>query len=292
LTCLTAALGLCLAAGGALAQEGWNARLSVGFDYQIDTDLDVGGEFDYWHTNVGLDAGRKLGESWRADLRTGYRAFGYDFSGLAGGIDPWDTIHVIRLNPVLTYLPSDKWQIWGGPIVEASLESGAVLKDAIRAGGLLGATYQWTESFSIGLGALAVNQIEDGAEVHPILILDWSITEALRFTTRSWTTRGGLFELIYGFGEDWELGLSGGFHRERFRLDSGPAAFDEGVGEDEATIASLRISRFLGKGVRLDLFGGLTLDGEFRLEDEDGDKVAKSDYDNAAFAGAAISIPF
>ncbi len=289
-------MGLVLVATSATAEPAWIGDLSIGADYQFNTSLDdANAEFDFWHTNVRARAERRLGHSskWGLSLGAEHRAFGFRFDGLTGGADPWDTIHVVRLAPRLSYQINQTWGLFGGPMGEFSGEAGSDFSDAIRGGAIFGAMWRPNDKLMIGIGVLGMNAIEDDFLLQPVLLFDWKITDSLRLTTQSWTSRGGRLELIYGVGDGWDVAFSGGRERERFRLDTNKAAnISRGVGEENSIPLSLRVSKTLRSGMKISAFGGVAVRGELRVETADGNNVAVSDYDRAAFAGLSVSLPF
>ncbi len=289
---LVLGLGLATAAGAAEQSEGgWKILMKTGFEFQGETDLDDGGEFEFWGVGVATDFSRAMGEKWRISLKGDYRVIGYDFSGL-GGLDPWETVHVFRLNPTLTYLLNERWFLLGGPIGEFAGENGADFGDALRGGGLAGVGYRPSDRFSIVLGALVISEIEDDAYVQPLVLVNWGITEGLGLSMVGDTSRGGEVRLGYTFAERFLIAVGAGFRRERFRLDHRPEFREDGVGEETATIVTGTIGYAFSERARLELYGGTTVDGEFRMEDEDGDKIAKSDYDDGGFGGIRLSFAF
>ena len=278
----------------ASAENAWHGSLTVGADYQAWTDIDdPDGEFDFWHGNIAANAQRRLGDDSRfaVALRGEYRVFGYRFDGLPFP-DPWDDAHVVRLSPRLMFAINDTWSLFGGPIAEFSGESGVRFSKAIRGGALFGAQWKPREGLSIGLGVLGITAIEDDFLIQPIIIVDWQITEELRLTTQSWTSRGGRLEFIYDFADSWSAGLAGGRERERFRLDRSSNATSEGVGVESSIPITLTISKTLRNKLRIDVYGGVALSGELRVETKTGANVGVSDFDRSFYGGAAVTVPF
>ena len=298
-------LGLCCAlflvafSGTVHAQPQWAGSVTIGADYQGWTDLDgPEGEFDFWHANVHANAARRLSEDskWSVALEGGYRAFGYRFDGLdnviPGPLDPWDTVHVVRLSPRMSYAIDDTWSLFGGPIGEFSGENGARFSKSIRGGALFGAQWRPNEKLMIGLGVLGITAIEDDFLIQPVILVNWQINDAWRFTTQSWTSRGGRLEIIYAFAGSWEASLAGGRERERFRLDRSTGSYSQGTGEETSLPVTLRLSKTLRNKMKIDVYGGIVVDGELRIEDEQGDGIAVSDFDRSFLGGAALTVPF
>ncbi len=292
---LAGALLLFVTTSLAVAETEWTGSLTIGADYQGWTDIDdPQGEFDFWHANVAGNAQRRLSEDskWSIALQGGYRAFGYRFDGLPLGIDPWDETHVVRLSPRMVYAIDQEWSLFGGPVGEFSGESGARFSKAIRGGALFGAQWRPRPGLMIGLGVLGMTAIEDDFLIQPIVLVDWQINDQWRFSTQSWTSRGGRLEIIYAFADSWEASIAGGRERERFRLDRSSAESSEGVGEESSLPITLQISKTLRSALKIDLYGGIAVNGELRVETETGDKIAVSDFDRSFFGGAAITVPF
>jgi hypothetical protein len=112
------------------------------------------------------------------------------------------------------------------------------------------------------------------------------------------SSRGGELRLGYRFLEDFEVAIGGGFRRERFRLndDRGPApqpfSRRDGVGEEEASVLNARFIWDFMDPLQLEAYIGSTIDGEFRLENKRGDKIADADYDDAVYGGMRLGVRF
>ncbi len=66
----------------------------------------------------------------------------------------------------------------------------------------------------------------------------------------------------------------------------------DGVGEEEATVVTARLTYTFDGGTAIELYGGTTADGEFELETESGSTIAKVDYDDSGFGGILLKFPF
>jgi hypothetical protein len=280
--------------------EAWKTSAFTGLEFQGETDLDRRGDFKYWMISGGVSTGRMVGDNVKVALKGDYRAVGYDF-GIPNAVvasDPWETVHVLRLNPVLTYLINDTWSILGGPIVEFSGEENANFGDSLNGGGLVGFGYT-RDKLYLAFGVLAVSQIEKDARIQPFVIVNWNITNGLALGLKGDTSRGGEFRLDYSFTDNFTLGFGIGIRRELFRLngDGGPGAGpgtsrQDGVGEEFATVAKITAVYQINKMIAIEGYGGVTFNGEFRLEDEDGLEIAESDYDDSGFGGVNLRFSF
>jgi hypothetical protein len=74
------------------------------------------------------------------------------------------------------------------------------------------------------------------------------------------------------------------YNQRRFRLDdSGPTP--EGIGEDNNRPLRLRLGWDITPTIALHFLGGVALGGEVRLENRNGNRINKQDYDPAPYIG-------
>ena len=280
----------------------WRYGGRVGAELQGKTDLDGGGDFRFWMVDGVAEASRQLGARTRLAVRADYRAIGYDFDNIpsgAGTVDPWDTVHVIRFDPILTVFLDETWSLLGGPIFEYSGESGANFGNSVRGGGTLAVGYR-RDGLFLAAGVLALTEIEKSARIQPFVVFDWQATDSLQLGLRGDTSRGGEVRAEYSITSALRAGVGLGFRRELFRLNDdnrnlpggAPFVIRKGVGEESSTVAKLTMAYVIDRRWTLEAYGGLTLDGEFRLEDSDGRRIASSDYDDSGFGGLSIRANF
>ncbi len=286
--------------------DGWKTRIFTGFEFQGDTDLeDSPADFKYWMISGGVQSSKNLGDSVTIALKGDYRAIGYNFSGvrgsklnppLPGTFNPWETVHVVRLNPLLTLHINETWSLIGGPIIEFSGEESADFSDSVRGGGLVGVGFK-RERFYMALGVLATTELEKDARINPFILFDWKISDGFSLGLKADTSRGGELRLDYAFSKHFKLGVGLGARNELFRLNddlgqSGSGRRSEGVGEESSRIVKVTGVYQINKLIAIEGYGGLTLNGEFRLEDENGGRIAQADYDNSGFGGVNVRFSF
>jgi hypothetical protein len=155
-------------------------------------------------------------------------------------------------------------------------------------------------NLSVGAAVAAVSRIEDQVGLAPIPLVDWRFGDG-------WMPRSGApdfgarrgFGLEIGWGNE-SLEIAGGaqYQRRRFRLDddqsSGPK---NGVGQETSAPIYGRFTIKMTKEANLDLFAGVSLAGELKVEDNDGhaDTLAfdhKQGFDPAPIVGARASFLF
>lgn len=291
---------IALLAGTAPGQEAaapkvrW--QVSAGGSGQFDADIDNGGDFSL--TSVGGGIGAAIYPSPTVTVEAGlsYAFDAYDFSGSTGfgGLDPWDDVHAIRVHSRVTCVVGPQWSVFGGPMASFSGEDDVDLADAFTGGGLVGVSHRVSETLMIGGGIGVFSRLEEDAAVIPFVTLDWVPADGL-------TVRGGTLDLGAGGGpgievacdvrDDWELAVGAQYQWQRFRLDDDGVAPD-GVGEHTGLPVYVRSTWTFGPGLSANVFAGVMLGGELRLEDDDGNRISREDFDPAPLVGARVRLRF
>lgn len=269
-----------------------------GFTHRFETDIDSGGEFSVDTLSAGLDVAAQLSRETSLTVRTNIGVAAYDFGGIPAAIEPWDDVHTLAFGAVLAHEMNDEWSVFGGPVFQFSRESGADWGDAFTAGGVGGLTWRANDDLLIGAGAGIMSQIEDDVRIFPIIIVEWQLTQKWRVSSRG--PSGGRtsvefagIELIWQASDAWEFALGGGSSFSRFRLDDdGDGLAPDGVGQDEYMPVWLRASWHPSARCSIDAIAGFAFGGELSLDDESGDGIASTDYDQAPFIGLFGSIRF
>lgn len=263
----------------------------AGFGYQADTDIDGGGNFNVLRYDVGAVGRLALLEHLHWNNSFFFSVNDYDFDG--GGFstdDPWNTILTMRLGTKLRYQLDERWGIFGGGVFIFSPESGANWGDSFTGGGTVGGSYRHSETLSVSVGIAVLSQIEDDARVVPDVGLNWQPHEQWKVRVGAVPASGGAAaaaEVAYRVLDPLELGLGLLYQQRRFRLsDSGPAS--EGVGEDNNLPLRARVGWSITPHVSLNLLGGVILGGQLKLDDRDGNRVRKEDYDPAGYVGIRL----
>jgi len=112
-----------------------------------------------------------------------------------------------------------------------------------------------------------------------VLVLDWAITDQLSLRTNSRASHGALpaVELVYDLGQDFEIALGKSYQFRRFRLDNTGVAPD-GVGEEKREPWYVRFGYRFNPTSELSFIAGVDFDGQYRLEDDQGNRLDKVDY--------------
>jgi len=288
---------LLLFAGVSLAQssaQGWRFSADAGATHQWRAGLDGGGDLSIDAWALRASAAYAIGPALRLGIAAGAGERRYDFSGQGrfAGVDPWSKVTNARISGSVFWRPNQRWTLFAIPTIRWNAESDASMNDG-RIAGLLGAaSFQVNDRFSIGPGFGVFSELEEGSDWFPILAIDWRLTEQLRLSTgRGFAaTRGPGLTLDWKPSDPWLVSLGGRYEKERFRLDSRGVA-PNGIGQETSIPVFLAVTRDIGQ-IKLSGLAGVEFNGEVRLEDSDGQRLDRSNYDAAPFAGATIELSF
>jgi hypothetical protein len=260
----------------------------AGYAYQGEADIDGGGTLSVHRFDVGLLGRIDLLERWRWTNTFFFAANDYDFGG--GGFstgDPWEMILSLRLVSELRYQLSEQWGVFGGGILISAAETGADWGDSFSGGGLVGVDYRPSKSLFVSLGLAVITQLADDAQVAPSVALNWLPSERWAVRVGAVPASGGAAaagEVAYRVSKPVEIGLGLLYNQRRFRLDdSGPAP--DGVGEDNNLPLRLRLGWDITPQIALHFLGGAALGGEVQLDNRNGQRITKQDYDPAPYFG-------
>ena len=113
-----------------------------------------------------------LGESASIAFTVGYGYDGYDFSGSTGSFTSLD-IRSWRVSTPMRWRVYDRWTLFGIPTLRSTAESGADFGDSVTGGALVGFSYKFSESLTLGPRWIAwLGTTENGATGSPT----WPVT--------------------------------------------------------------------------------------------------------------------
>jgi hypothetical protein len=275
-------------------QSLWSPFARGGYVHQFDSNLDGGGKFDVDRFFLQGGLSYSIGPRRRISLSVGAGRDRYDFSGNPGFVDePWDRIDQLRFGVPVTWAFDEQWTLFAIPTLRFYGESGADSGDSATGGALAGVSYRVNDRLTIGPGLGVLSQIEDSVSVFPILIVDWKITDRVSLETGRGlgATQGPGLNLNYRLSDTWSFGLGGRYESLRFRLDDRGSAPD-GVGEDRSVPVYLSATYSRDRDLQISAIGGIELNGELRLEDSQGRRLARDNYETAPFLGATFNVRF
>ena len=273
----------------------WSVIVRGGGVHQFKSDIDKGGDFKVNRFFVQPGVRYSFDRANSVSFTVGYGYNDYDFSGGDGfaGLRPWGVINTLRFGVPVLWSPNDKWSVFGLPTFRFNAESGADYGDAFSGGAIVGVSYKLSKWLTIGPGVGAITQIEDDISIIPILVIDWKLTDQLSLKTGRGlaATQGPGLLLEWRPKSAWTVGFDVRYEKFRFRLDDTGVA-PRGVGQDRSIPISLSAGYRFSRKFSLALTGGVELAGRLRLEDEGGNKILSSDFDNAPFLGLTFQSIF
>jgi len=300
---LALALGLC--AVPAAAQDSEEPLLDdlparsitvgeIGYAIQGEADIDGGGGADVQvnRFDAGILDHWNFQESWRWTNAFFFGANDYDFEGggFAAG-NPWETILSMRYTSTLRRALNEEWGVFGGGVFMFAPETSADWGDSFTGGGVGGFDWRPNSSFFVSVGLAVLSQIEDDALVTPSVVMSWTPVDQWSLRAGAVPASGGAAvasELAWRIADPLEVGLGVLFHQRRFRLnDSGPSP--DGVGEDNNMPLRVRVGWDVTEQVSLHFSVGAVLAGELQLDDQNGNRINRQDYDPAPYGSVRLT---
>lgn len=261
--------------------------------YQFDTDLEGGGDYNVQRYFFRFDAGRQMTADFKAGIGFSYDHEDWDFTGASGfrGI-PWGDIHRTGIDLNFRYTGIEEWTVFFLPSFQFARESGADWGDSFQTGAVLAVSYRFSPKLTLGLGAGFFTGLED-TRGFPFVVIRWQITDRLMLTNpfRAGPTGPAGLELIFSIDKSWEIAAGSAWRSFRFRLDDREPA-SEGIGEVNLIPTWVRGTWRLDRRLALDLYAGVSLDGDLRLENRNGNEIGKVDQDTALFGALTVSFRF
>lgn len=269
------------------APAGWKTSVTAAYAWQGNTDIDNNGEFSVNRGVVQLNSKRRVGDHLFAGLTLGYEEDNYRFSNSA--VQPWNDIRTFQFGLSLRYLATEKWALFGLPLLRYSSEKGKDLSDGREYGLLAGASYRFSDKLSLGPGFGVISGIGGEEDFFPILLVNWNITDTVTLETGRGiaASRGPGLALKWKPASQWELSLAARYEKSRFRLTT-----DNNIGEDKSVPVVLTASWKHSKRFMLTGFTGVETSGKLSVEDSDGDKIESLPYDTAPLAGILARFAF
>lgn len=262
-----------------------------GFTYQGDADIDGGGSVQVNRFDAAIASQTNLVEGLRWSNTFFFGADDYDFDGGGSSAgNPWETILMMRLGTKLAYRINEQWGVWGGGVFMFSPETGADWGRSFTGGGRVGVDYRHSKTFFVSVGLAVISQIEDDVKLAPSVGLNWLPHEQWAVRVGAVPVSGGsaaAAEVAYQIAEPVDLGLGVLYQQRRFRLDDSGVARN-GVGEDNTLPLRLRVGWSITPHVSVHFVGGVVLGGQLQLDDANGNRLNKQDYDPAPYFGVRV----
>ena len=275
-------------AGGPPDMNGWLRGLNLAFAWQGKGEFDNGGDFSVSRGIIEFEQARRAGASTFVGISLGYGEDRYSFTGLPNG-SGWDDVRTVQLGVNLRHETSDKWSVFGLPILRYSAERDASLGDGREIGLLAGASYRFSDTLTIGPGMGLFSGIGGEEDIFPILLIDWSLTDTVSLETGRGlaASRGPGLSLKWRPSRMWEFSLAARYEKFRFRLQE-----EERIGEDKAVPVVLTAAWKWNPAVSITALAGIETSGDLSIEKGDGERISRLSYDTAPLLGLVATYQF
>ena len=272
--------------------------LAGGYAHFFATDFDSGGgdvAVDRGFGSLTISGSESESYQWSMDLS--WEGSWYDFGGTsslatAAGGTPWGPVQSVMLMPGASFVLDPRWRLTTRALIGFAGENSADAWDSMTYGGIVAASYAFSEKFILGGGVLVMSRIEETPFIVPQLVIDWRPCKEFRLSNFAGPEAfpgGAGLEGIWMVADGFELALGSRYTYRRFRLDDSAANAVDGVGTDEGLPMWLRATLRGKCGGRLDLVAGMQLMGSMELADSSGDRLSEVDVESAPFVGLFFS---
>jgi hypothetical protein len=275
--------------------DSFDSVLDLHASKQFDSSIDSGGNVGVSRYGAELRLNYHLTDEDDLQLRFQYQRDDWNFSGATGlgNDDPWDLVTTTDIALQWTHQWKEKTQLFGGPIIKWSEDSGASQSNSKVFGGMFGIAHVYSDTLVLGGGVGFIETLGDDDRFFPIIVLDWKIKDRLTLRSDLMTRFGNRIgvELVWTPRDDWSLGAGLSYDYSRFRLDDVGIA-PGGVGEATSLPLTLRASYHPSDNVDITIFGGVVFGGELSVYESTGLMMQTESYDSAGAVGILARIRF
>ena len=181
----------------------------------------------------------------------------------------------------------EDWSLFAMLSGRTAREAQASASDAYTGSASFLVQYQWTDSFQLGVGAMAGRRLEQRNSLFPFAAIYWAITDRLKLRT----TRG--LQLAYQLDERgrWEAALNNEYFRHAFRLnENGPG--EGGVFRSKAIVTTGSVMFRPNPGMSFGAEIGFAPWRDYRVRDADNRTIFDDRLKPGTTAAMTASITF
>lgn len=265
-------------------------NFSVSNINQFKTDLNQGGDFDWYSFDAGVRVRHQVNAAFNigADVGYGYERWSWQNPAAFGGQAPWGNISTPRVGLSLEYAPKPGLRLGFSPSIEWAAEEGVGTASSAIYGAIFSATNTFSQTLTLGLGLGVFRDLGEN-KVFPFLAINWQIADqwTLKNPLPAGPAGGAGLELAYQLNPQWTISAGGAYRNYRFRLnDSGP--FAGGVGQNRLIPVFARVSYALTRATSIDFYAIAALGGNVEIESADGSQSLNNSYDTGL--GLAVNL--
>ncbi|MGJ8671771.1 hypothetical protein [Rubritalea sp.] len=273
------------------------APFQTGYIYDLPADVDGGGDLSkqLFYISGGAPLYNNEDNLFVA-LTASYQLHSYNFSGDGNftGLDPWNEVNTGSLGAFIRWGFAENWELFALPSIRTNGESGANFSDTLTGSALLGASYTFSDTLTIGPGIGYVGQLEDSASVFPIIIIDWQFAENWSLTTGPvvGASLGPGLAIRWEIQDDLRFTFGARSERMRFRLDDSIDSAQQGIGEDNSIPVFGILTWQATEHFQTSFIAGVGFANDLVLDDSSGHRISREDYDPAPFVGLNLGYTF
>ena len=273
----------------------WVWGVAGGALHQLETDLkDADGAFSVSRGFAQLSAGYAWNRRNTVSVSVAYGSSDYDFvdDATINGNAPWGRIEDYRLSVPIRFSPVDKADVIVIPSVRSYADAEARRSDGQTGGLIAGMGWKFSDRLTLGPGFGWYSELGGGSTTFPIIVVDWKITDRLSLETGRGlaASQGPGLTLAYALHQRWSLSAIARYERIRFAVDEKNSVGSFGEDRSMPLLLSLNYSPWPMTSASLSL--GAELNGRISLEDDNGRRLADSDYETAPLIGLSFSSRF
>lgn len=271
----------------------WN--FSVTPIYSQKTDLDAGGQVSSDMILASLGATTAIDRNQRIgfNLNMNRQEWSFDDAKAWGGKTPFGDFNRAVLTIPYSYATSAGWIYSFSPGVEFSAEEGADRSESINYGFTAFAAHQFSPDLMLGLGVGAWDGPIDN-KVFPFLVVNWKMTDSLTLKNPNVAGPAGPagLELAWNVAPKWTLSAGGTWREVEIRLsDTNPIA-SHGTVENRTVPLFVSADYAVSSNTSLKFYAGAAMNGQFIINDNNGNEVSKEKYSTMPFLALTLSGQF
>lgn len=247
------------------------------------------GDVQVSRLRAAIGLGIPIGDRSNIDVNFDNEWSFYDFSEPSGfgAMAPWDDTWERGLRVVFSTQETDKLTWYVGGDVTSAAEQGADFGDSVTYGMLGGVRYQFSETFTAGIGIYARSQLEDDGLLVPSIAFLWQFSPDWSLSSQNSRS----IRLTYKASDALAFFLEGGYEAREYRLDDeGPSP--DGIGKDRRVPVALGALWKITPAISLTGKAGAYVWQRYRLDESDGTKISEFEADPAAFFTIEFRIAF
>ncbi len=265
-------------------------RFSVSNVNQFKTDLNQGGDFDWYSFDAGFRVRHQVNSAFNvgANIGYGYERWSWQNPAAFGGQAPWSNISTPSVGLSLEYVPKPGLRLGVSPSIEWAGEDGAGTSPSAIYGAIFSATNRFSQTLTLGLGLGVFRELDEN-KIFPFFAINWQIADqwTLKNPLPAGPAGGAGLELAYQVNPQWTISAGGAYRNYRFRLnDSG--LYAGGVGQNRLIPVFTRVSYALTRATSIDFYAIAALGGNVQIESADGTQTLNSSYDTGL--GLAVNL--